>query len=171
MTASNSKCKMTRSACGLRAKIRPVFWSPRAMVVAALAHRLLVMGFAYPLNLNALPTNNLNELRKVQLVGEPAYMAEKQREAKDFVTQHPFRFGVLTLRRILYSWTNLWDSRARWTLDELGVPHILLYTLASLLAFAGFGWAIQNDLDGLIPLAIVLVCFPMIFSISYSDFR
>jgi len=32
---------MTRSACGLRAKIRPLFWSPRAMVVTALALRLL----------------------------------------------------------------------------------------------------------------------------------
>jgi len=124
-----------------------------------------------PLNLSALPTNNPNELRKVQLVGEPAYMAEKQREAGDFVAQYPLRFAALTLRRILYTWTNLWDFRARWTLDELGVPHILLYTTLSLLAFAGFGWAIQNNLDGLVPLAILLVCFPMIFYISYSDFR
>jgi hypothetical protein len=124
-----------------------------------------------PLNLSALPTNNPNELRKVQLVGEPAYMAEKQREAGDFVAQYPLRFAALTLRRILYTWTSLWDFRARWTLDELGVPHILLYTILSLLAFAGFGWAIQNNLDGLVPLAILLVCFPMIFYISYSDFR
>src|SRR5258705_1957328 len=52
MTVGNSKCKMTRSACGLRAKIRPLFWSPRAMLVTALALRLLVMGFEYKIQLD-----------------------------------------------------------------------------------------------------------------------
>jgi 4-amino-4-deoxy-L-arabinose transferase-like glycosyltransferase len=124
-----------------------------------------------PLNLNVLPANNPDELRKLRFVGEPAYMAEKQREAKDFITQHPLRFVGLTLRRILYTWTNLWDFRARWTFDELGVLHILLYTFLSLLAFVGLGRAIQNGGDGVVPLAILLVCFPMIYYISYSDFR
>ncbi len=123
------------------------------------------------LNLSALPSNNPDELRKLKSGGEPAYMAEKQREAKDFIAQHPGRFAGLTLRRILYTWTNLWDFRARWTLDELGVPHILLYTFVSLLAFAGFGWAIRNGGDGVVPLAILLVCFPLVYYITYSDFR
>jgi 4-amino-4-deoxy-L-arabinose transferase-like glycosyltransferase len=124
-----------------------------------------------PLNLNALPNNNPDELRKLQLVGEPVYMAEKQHEAEDFIAQHPLRCAGLTLRRILYTWTNLWDFRARWTLDETGLPHILLYTFLSLLAFAGFGWAIQTGRDGVVPLAILLGCFPMIYYITYSDFR
>ena len=98
-------------------------------------------------------------------------MAEKQREAKECIAQHPLRFAGLTLRRILYTWTNLWDFRARWTLDESGVLHIFLYVLLSLLAFAGFRWAIHNGSAGVVPLVILLVCFPMIYYITHSDFR
>jgi 4-amino-4-deoxy-L-arabinose transferase-like glycosyltransferase len=124
-----------------------------------------------PTNLNVFPAQNPEELRKLQLVGEPAYMAEKQREAKQFIAQHPLRFVSLTLRRILYTWTNLWDFHARWTLDESGVPHIFTYTFLSFLAFAGFRWAIQNGSAGVVPLIILLVIFPMIYYIAHSDFR
>jgi 4-amino-4-deoxy-L-arabinose transferase-like glycosyltransferase len=124
-----------------------------------------------PVNLNVFPPQNPDELRKLQSVGEPAYMTEKQRKAKGFLAEHPLRFAVLTLRRILYTWTNLWDFRMRWSLDESGAPHILLYTFLSFLAFCGLGWAIRNGLDGVVPLAIVLVCFPMTYYIAHSDFR
>ena len=43
---------MTKSERGLRARIRVSFWSPRAMVVTALALRLLVMGFVYKMQLD-----------------------------------------------------------------------------------------------------------------------
>ena len=124
-----------------------------------------------PLNLNALPANNPDELRKVQLDGEPLYMAEKQREAEDFVEQHPLRFADLTLRRVLYTWTNFWDFHARWTADETGLPHILLYTSLSLLTFFGLALAIRNGLDGVAPLAILLIFFPLVYYATYSDFR
>ena len=124
-----------------------------------------------PTNLNVFPEQNPDELRKLQLAGEPAYMAEKQREAKECIAQHPLRFAGLTLRRILYTWTNLWDFRARWTLDESGVLHIFLYVFLSFLAFAGFRWAIQNGSAEVVPLVILLVCFPMLYYITHSDFR
>jgi 4-amino-4-deoxy-L-arabinose transferase-like glycosyltransferase len=124
-----------------------------------------------PLNLSVLPGNNPMELHKLQLAGESAYMIEKQHEAREFVKQQPMRFAGLTLRRILYTWTNLWDLHARWTLDETGLPHIFLYSLLSVLAFAGLVLAIRNDLDGTIPLAILLIFFPLVYYITYSDFR
>jgi 4-amino-4-deoxy-L-arabinose transferase-like glycosyltransferase len=79
-----------------------------------------------PLNLNVLPANSTNELHRLQLIGEPGYMVEKERAARDFITQYPLRYAGLTLRRILFTWTNIWDFRARWTLDESGVLNILL---------------------------------------------
>src|SRR5712691_7220077 len=43
---------MTKAATGLRAKGRPFFSSPGAMVSVALALRLVVMGFAYTIQLD-----------------------------------------------------------------------------------------------------------------------
>ena len=77
MTVGNSKWKITKSASGLRAKMRPLFWSPRAMVVAALALRLLVMGFAYPLRLD--PS-----------LDHDAFGGEVGRVARSIVTGHGF---------------------------------------------------------------------------------
>ncbi len=43
---------MTNAATGLRAKVRPFFSSPWAMFTLALALRLVVMGFAYTIQLD-----------------------------------------------------------------------------------------------------------------------
>jgi len=39
-------------------------------------------------------------------------------------TNTGFVFAELTLRRILYNWTGLWDFGPIWTLDGTGLPHI-----------------------------------------------
>src|SRR3977135_4549354 len=43
---------MTNAAIGLRAKVRPFFSSPWAMLSVALVIRLVVMGFAYTIQLD-----------------------------------------------------------------------------------------------------------------------
>ena len=122
-------------------------------------------------NFNVIPGNNAAEMEKVKRLGEPAYMAEKQREAREVIARRPLRFAGLTLRRVFYTWTNLWDFPPRWSLDEEGLPNVLLYSFVSLLAFAGLYRAIRDHRDGVIPLVIPLVFFPLVYYFTHPEVR
>jgi 4-amino-4-deoxy-L-arabinose transferase-like glycosyltransferase len=71
-----------------------------------------------PSNWDVTPGSNLAELQRFQRLGEPAYMAEKQREAAQMIKDRPLWFAGQTLRRILYTWTNVWDFPPRWNFDD-----------------------------------------------------
>jgi hypothetical protein len=122
-------------------------------------------------NWKVLPGENSAELEKLQSIGEPAYMAEKQREANEIIARHPLRFAGLTLRRILFTWTGVWDFPPQWSLVDTGLPDVLTYSLFSFLAFAGIGWAIRDRRDYLVPLLIPLIFFPMAYYLTHTDIR
>jgi hypothetical protein len=96
-------------------------------------------------------------------------MAEKQQEATRVIKERPLFFAGQTLRRILYTWTNVWEFPPHWTLGDSGFPDVLVYSLFSVLAFIGVGWAIRNRLQETIPLLIPLIFFPMVYYITHQD--
>ena len=122
-----------------------------------------------PANWNVLPGFNESELRELQRVGEPAYMAEKQREASEFIAQHRLRYEGLTLRRILNTWTGLWKFPPRWKMDESGLPNILMYSFVSVLAFSGLILAIRHRRKEVIPLAFLPIFLPGVYYLTHSD--
>jgi hypothetical protein len=124
-----------------------------------------------PSNWKILPGENRTELEKLRRVGEPAYMAEKQFEAKEVIENHSLRFAGQTLRRILFTWTDLWNFPPHWSLDGSSVPDVLTYSFISFLAFAGLGWAIRNRWDYAAPLVILLVFFPLVYYLTHEDVR
>jgi 4-amino-4-deoxy-L-arabinose transferase-like glycosyltransferase len=128
-----------------------------------------------PFNWNVVPatavSNNASELDKLVRIGEPAFLAEKDREAKELVKQRPLRFVGLTLRRIVYVWTCFWDFSSRPWQDDSGVPNILTYSLISLLAWIGLVRAIREGRDGVVPLAILLIFFPLVYYITHPQIR
>jgi 4-amino-4-deoxy-L-arabinose transferase-like glycosyltransferase len=122
-----------------------------------------------PANWNVLPGFNSSELEELQRVGEPAYMAEKQREANEFMAHHRLRYTGLTLRRILNTWTGLWEFPPPWNMDESGVPNILMYSFISVLAFAGLVLAIRHGRNEAIPLAFLPAFLPAVYYLTHSD--
>jgi 4-amino-4-deoxy-L-arabinose transferase-like glycosyltransferase len=128
-----------------------------------------------PFDWNMVPTtavtNNVSELDKVIRLGEPAWLAEKDHQAKELVEQYPLRFAGLTLRRILYTWTCFWNFSWRPWEDDSGLPNILTYSLISLLAWIGLVRAIRDGRDGVVPLAILLIVFPLIYYITHPQIR
>ncbi len=122
-----------------------------------------------PSNWDETPGSNLAELQEFQRLGEPAYMAEKQREAARMFRDRPLFFAGQTLRRILYTWTNVWDFPPRWNFGDSGFPDVLVYTMFSVMAFIGIGWALRNRLQQTIPLLIPLIFFPMVYYITHQD--
>ena len=124
-----------------------------------------------PSNFKVLPGDNPVEMEKVKRLGEPAYMAEKQREAGEVIARRPLRYAGLTLRRILYTWTSLWDFPPRWKLDDAGLPNALMYSFISLIACVGLYRALQNRPDALAPLLIPLIFLPVAYYLTHSDVR
>jgi 4-amino-4-deoxy-L-arabinose transferase-like glycosyltransferase len=124
-----------------------------------------------PSNFTVLPGDDPVEMEKVKRLGEPAYMAERQRDAWDVISRRPFRFAVLTLRRVLYTWTGFWNFPLRWKLDGTGLPNLLTYSFVSLLALVGLYRAIRRRRDGVTALVIPLVLFPIAYYLTHSDSR
>jgi Dolichyl-phosphate-mannose-protein mannosyltransferase len=122
-----------------------------------------------PANSNVLPGYNKSELEELQRVGEPAYMAEKQRQASELVAHDRLRYAGLTLRRVLHTWIGLWEFPARWKLDESGIPNILMYTFISVMAFAGLIMAIRDGREEAVPLAFLPIFLPATYYLTHSD--
>lgn len=122
-----------------------------------------------PANWGVLPATDLSELEKLSQLGEPAYMAEKQKQATELIERHPSRYARLTLRRILNTWTAAWNYPPLWNMDESGLANIFMYSSISLLAFAGFARAIRDRRGGVYPLVIVVIVFPMLYYLTHSD--
>jgi hypothetical protein len=120
-------------------------------------------------NWNLLPATNPTELERLRHIGEPAYMAEKKKQAKELIERHPSRYALLTLRRILNTWTGAWEYPPGWNMDESGLANILMYSLISLLSFTGIGRAIRDRRDGVFPLSILVAVFPGIYYLTHSD--
>lgn len=121
-----------------------------------------------PANGNILPSDDAAEMKHLQTMGEPAYLARKQEEAAELIARRPLRFAGLTLRRILHMWTGIWQPSLHWRLDESGLPNILTYSLVSLLAFAGLGRAIHDGWGDAVPLVMLLACFPLIYYVTHT---
>jgi 4-amino-4-deoxy-L-arabinose transferase-like glycosyltransferase len=120
-------------------------------------------------NWNVLPGFNKSELEDLQRDGEPAYMAEKQREANELIAHHRLRYAGLTLRRVLNTWTGLWEFPPPWNMDESGVPNILMYSFISCMTFAGFVLAIRHGREEAIPLVSLPIFLPAIYYLTHSD--
>jgi 4-amino-4-deoxy-L-arabinose transferase-like glycosyltransferase len=122
-------------------------------------------------NWKVLPGENSVELAKLQRIGEPAYMREMEQEANDIIARDPLRYAGLTLRRILFTWTGIWDFPPKWSLLDTGIPNVLTYSFFSFLAFAGIGCAIRDHQDYLVPLVIPLIFFPAAYYLTHADIR
>jgi 4-amino-4-deoxy-L-arabinose transferase-like glycosyltransferase len=123
----------------------------------------------HPANPNVLPGYNIGELKELQRLGESAYMVEKQKQAREFIRREPFRYAVLSLRRVLNTWTAIWDLPPSLTMDNSGLLNVLMYSSISALAFIGIGEAMRDRREYLFPLTAVVVIFPMIYYLTHSD--
>ena len=107
------------------------------------------------------PSENLEEARQVQDLGESEYMRRARREAIDWIKAHPAEFLRLTAMRVVHFWCGPW--RLPWL--------ALLTTAISALALLGLRRVLPTlDAPHKAGLIIPLATFPVVYYIvSYVE--
>lgn len=109
------------------------------------------------------PSQSDYELSAFKQEGELAYVGRKRSEATTFITENPAAFAKLSIKRAYYFW--------------FGEPGFLrstllrfLYSLPSVLAFAGLAWALKMR-NTVFPVAAPVLTIPIAYYITHVNPR
>src|SRR5262249_30766674 len=125
----------------------------------------------------AHPSLDDSEAAQFSHLGEINYMAQKRREALDFVSSHPGWLALQTLRRFAYTWTGFWSLpqhpiRERFDPEEPFDPaNIAFCTALTFLALAGLRRAFLDRSETRWLYALVLAAFPLVYYVTRSHLR
>jgi 4-amino-4-deoxy-L-arabinose transferase-like glycosyltransferase len=116
------------------------------------------------------PTHNDREWQEYVRLGEVRYMQRKQEQAMEFISHHKGLFVWVTFRRALYMWTNYWSFSPAYLKEEpFDIPAAFLCTTLTVLALWGLwiGW--RNIGAAVIPYAIGLFFFPVVYYVTHPE--
>jgi 4-amino-4-deoxy-L-arabinose transferase-like glycosyltransferase len=91
------------------------------------------------------PSQNSTELRRYQQMGEIAYVAERKREALEFIRADYGRFASISAKRFIYYWGGLPRSSE---IPALAPFKNSVFLASSVLAFWGLGRALRKRQPG-----------------------
>jgi 4-amino-4-deoxy-L-arabinose transferase-like glycosyltransferase len=106
------------------------------------------------------PGNNPDAMRRFQELGELGFMAEKQREVRQFIREHPGRFIRFTLERAVYFWIAP-PQAAILAGYDLMISRHTNFLLGAVFAFAGLWLTVRNRTRGAFLLACLLLIYPL----------
>lgn len=115
------------------------------------------------------PDHNLSELRDFVERGEVRFMAEKKRQAIDFLRHHPALYLWLCLRRFVYVWTGFWSLSRQFMASDTdgGLRHIVLTSAYSIPLLLGLRRAFCLDRNIALLLAAVLFSVPFVTYLTH----
>ena len=106
------------------------------------------------------PTQNILELRRYRQMGEIAYVAERKREAMDFIRASYSRFAWISLKRFIYYWGGLPRSSE---IPALAPFKNSVFLASSVLAFWGLGRALRKRQPGAWLFLWLILSYSMIY--------
>jgi 4-amino-4-deoxy-L-arabinose transferase-like glycosyltransferase len=112
------------------------------------------------------PTQNTLELQKYEQMGEMAYVAERKREAMDFIRAHYPRFAWLSFKRFVYYWA----GRPRSSESSILIDNSA-FLASSVLAFLGLCRALRKRRTGALLFFWLLLCYPAVYYFVYPHSR
>jgi 4-amino-4-deoxy-L-arabinose transferase-like glycosyltransferase len=115
------------------------------------------------------PIVNPVESEKYDKLGEIAYMADKQKLAVSFITQHPGVFVFCSLERTIFFWITSPDEY--WVMRGRTSSRLSLFLAITLTAIAGLYLANRNRLRGVLLLGGVLFFYPIVYYIAHVESR
>jgi hypothetical protein len=116
------------------------------------------------------PLNNQMELAEYNSVGEVAYMDHKERQAKEYIHEHPSWYAWMCARRAFYLWTGYWSFDPAYLAEESMDPaNIPFATGMTLLGLAGFFLAWRETPFEAIRYGGVLFLYPITYYFSHPE--
>jgi 4-amino-4-deoxy-L-arabinose transferase-like glycosyltransferase len=109
------------------------------------------------------PTQNALALKQYEDMGETAYVAERKRQAMDFIRADYGRFIWISVKRFVYYWA----GRPR----SSGMVDNSAFLASSILAFWGLGRALRKRRPGAWLFFWLMLCYPAIYYFVYPHSR
>jgi 4-amino-4-deoxy-L-arabinose transferase-like glycosyltransferase len=106
------------------------------------------------------PGNDPEAMRAFQELGEIRFMENKQQEVREFIRQHPRKFAVFTLERVIYFWIGPPQLDIVAGYDLMLARHLAFF-LPAAFAFAGLWLTLRNRKCGSFLLACCLLIYPI----------
>lgn len=118
------------------------------------------------------PNESRSELYQMVRLGEVPYMDAKWRAVRQFIASHPGTFAWLTLKRIVYFWTGIWNVSSDYLLaDPDRLVRIPALTMLTVLAFVGLRMAFRQDRATAWLYGLVLFSAPLTYYITNITMR
>jgi hypothetical protein len=112
------------------------------------------------------PTQNSLALQQYEQMGEMAYVAERKREAIDFIRADYGRFAWISFKRFVYYWAGRPRSSEMSALVDNSA-----FLASSILAFWGLGRALRRRQPGAGLFFWLMVSYPTIYYFVYPHSR
>jgi len=110
------------------------------------------------------PTVDPGELAEATRLGETAYMAEKKRQALEFISQHPRVYAYLVLKRVSYFWTGIFNLSPQFIRENPGeTGDIPFCTALTVLALIGLVRLRRVDASRIWPFVICMGVYPVLY--------
>jgi hypothetical protein len=107
-------------------------------------------------------------MRRFRRLGEIAYVAERKREAADFIHAHFAKFLGLCGKRLVYYWAGVPRP------EEVSIFAPFrnsLYLASSVLALWGLGRALRRRLPGAWLFLWLILCYPLVYYVVFPHPR
>lgn len=118
----------------------------------------------------AQPSGSAKERAEFDRLGEQGYMAAKWVEARNYIESHPGIFLWRSVRRVIYLWTGYWSFNPKYLREEPFDPaNIPLCLGMTILVVIGFRKMLAKDALKIVPYAILIVFFPLVYYITHPD--
>jgi 4-amino-4-deoxy-L-arabinose transferase-like glycosyltransferase len=112
------------------------------------------------------PTQNALALKQYEEMGEVAYVAERKRQAMEFIRADYSRFAWISLKRFVYYWAGRPRSSEMSALVDNSA-----FLASSILAFWGLGLALRKHQPGAWLFFWLILCYPAIYYFVYPHSR
>ncbi|MFY9949828.1 MAG: glycosyltransferase family 39 protein [Candidatus Sulfotelmatobacter sp.] len=116
------------------------------------------------------PSDNENEWREYEQLGEIAYTQKKFHEGLAFINSHRLLYARQTLRRVVYLWTGFWSFSRRYLQEEPADPfNIVFCTGLTILTLLGLrrAWLLSPHIA--MPYMLVFLFFPIIYYLTHPE--
>src|SRR5260370_3073140 len=107
-------------------------------------------------------------MQQYRTMGEAAYVLEKRRLSLELLRGNPALYLWLTVKRFIFTWTGFWSLRSDYLAHEpFAFANIAMCTALTLLMFLGIRCGLRAASPHMVPLALVLVCYPTVYYLTH----